>query len=206
MKIFIILLNWNGKQDTLDCLQSLEQVETEHQTIVVDNGSTDDSVSFIQNVYPNITILETKDNLGYAEGNNVGIRYALGKGADYIFVLNNDTTVEPNILSAFLSNPSAPIQGAKTHLMSNPTCLDHLGGNWNLQKGVFELVGAREQAEKWREPLKLDYVCGVALFVKAEVFQKIGLFEKRFFLFWEESDWCWRAKKKGLPSYFLSQG
>jgi GT2 family glycosyltransferase len=205
MKIFIVLLNWNGKNDTLDCLKSLEQVETEHQIIVVDNGSSDDSVTSIQEAYPTITLIETGENLGYAEGNNVGIRYALEKDADYIFILNNDTKVESDILTAFLKNPDAPIQGAKTHLMSDPSLLDHLGGNWNPHKGEFDLVGAREKAEKWTASLTLDYVCGVALFVKAEVFKKIGLFEKRFFLFWEESDWCLRAKRAGYPASFCPQ-
>ena len=197
MKIFIVLLNWNGKSDTLDCLKSLTQIKTEHQIIVVDNGSSDDSVVSIQSAYPDTILIETGENLGYAEGNNVGIRHALEKGADYIFILNNDTTVESDILTAFLKNSKAPIQGAKTHLMSDPSLLDHLGGIWNYHKGEFDLVAARERAENWTEPLLLDYVCGVALFVKAEVFKKIGLFEKRFFLFWEESDWCLRAKRAG---------
>ncbi|NGX51664.1 MAG: N-acetylglucosaminyl-diphospho-decaprenol L-rhamnosyltransferase [Chlamydiae bacterium] len=202
MKICVIILNWNGKSDTLDCLASLRKVEEEHQTVVVDNGSDDDSVSSIRKIYPEITLLETGENLGFAEGNNVGIRYALERGAEYLFILNNDTVVDPNILTAFLENPDAPIQGSKAHLMSAPSLLDHLGGNWNLRTGEFDLVGAREKAEGWTEPLTLDYVCGVALFVKAEVFKKIGLFEENFFLFWEESDWCLRAKKAGYPATF----
>lgn len=205
MKISIILLNWNGKKDTLGCLKSLAEVDTEHQVIVVDNGSTDDSVSSIRHSYPDVALLETGENLGYAEGNNAGIRFALEQGADYIFILNNDTTVSPTILSAFLKNPDAPIQGAKAHLMSDPSLLDHLGGNWNPIRGEFDLIGARDQAELWTAPLTLDYVCGVALFVKAEVFRKIGLFDKRYFLFWEESDWCLRAKRAGFSSTFCPE-
>jgi len=202
MKIFVILLNWNGKDDTLNCLKSLKQVTTAHQVIVVDNGSKDDSASAIRKEFPNITLIETGENLGYAEGNNVGIRHALQAEADYIFILNNDTKVEPDILEAFLENRANPIQGAKTHLMSTPTILDHIGGNWNPQKGEFDLVGARDKAENWTLPLTLDYVCGVALFVQAKVFQKVGLFEPRFFLFWEESDWCLRAKRLGYLASF----
>ena len=202
MKIFVIILNWNGKEDTLACLKSLEKVETPHQTLVVDNGSTDDSVASIRKYFPSIHLIETGENLGYAEGNNVGIRYALDKGADYLLILNNDTLVDPQILSAFLENPNHPIQGSKTHLMSDPTLLDHLGGNWNPEIGEFELMGKGESADLWTEPLTLDYVCGVALFVKAEVFKTIGLFEKRYFLFWEESDWCLRAKKGGFLATF----
>ncbi len=192
-RIFVVLLNWNGKEDTLVCLKSLEKVTTPHKVVVVDNGSTDGSVEAISKT--NAHLIETGKNLGYAEGNNVGIKRALEQGADYIFILNNDTRVEPNILESFLKR-DLPIQGGTAHLMDKPHLLDHLGGNWNVKKGTFDLVGARAPASQWTAPMTLDYVCGVALFVKAEVFKEVGLFDPRFFLFWEESDWCFRAKKK----------
>lgn len=196
MKISVVILNWNGKNDTLKCLASLEKVTTPHSAIVVDNGSTDDSVAAIQQAFPKTSLLETGKNLGYAGGNNVGIQHALDQGADFIFILNNDTTVEPTILEAFLKR-DLPLQGGAARLMNEPTLLDHLGGNWNVQKGEFEMIGARAPASEWENPLPLDYVCGVALFVQAEVFRKVGLFEPRFFLFWEESDFCHRAKQEG---------
>ena len=199
MKIYVIILNWNGRDDTLSCLSSLQEVTTPHNVVVIDNGSTDNSAQVIPSSFSNIHFIKTGDNLGYAEGNNVGIRYALENKADFIFILNNDTTVKPNILEAFLKR-DAPIQGGKAHLMSDPKTLDHLGGNWNAKKGEFELVGAKAPASEWKNPITLDYVCGVALFVKAEVFKKIGLFEPRFFLFWEESDFCMRAKREGYSA------
>ena len=125
MKIYVIILNWNGKADTLACLASLAQVKTPHQTIVVDNGSTDGSASAILASFPDVEVIKTGENLGYAAGNNVGIRRALEKGADFIFILNNDTTVEPEILEVFLKRKT-PIQGGKAHLMSDPKTLDHL--------------------------------------------------------------------------------
>ncbi|MCB1066596.1 MAG: glycosyltransferase family 2 protein [Simkania sp.] len=198
---YIIILNWNGKQDTLDCLESLTHVKAPHQIIVVDNGSTDDSVQAISTAFPLILLIETGENLGYAEGNNVGIREALKLGATHLLILNNDTTVEPDFLDAFLASDDA-IQGAKPLLASDPTTLDHLGGIWEMKKGTFSLIGCREKASQWNERIPLDYVCGVALFAKAEVFKKIGLFEPRFFLFWEESDWCARAKRAGYQPYF----
>jgi len=205
MEIYVVILNWNGKEDTLGCLASLEKVTTAHQVLVVDNGSTDDSVAAVGERFPRVKILENGENLGYAEGNNRGIRYALRAGADYVFILNNDTTVKEDILSAFLKNPESAIQGGKTLLMSDPSRLDHIGGNWNPQRGEFDLVGQGKKEGEWTESMELDYVCGVALFVKAKVFREIGLFEKRFFLFWEESDWCHRAKKGGYPASFCPE-
>jgi len=199
MKIYVIILNWNGRDDTLSCLSSLAKVKTPHDVVVIDNGSTDNSARAISASFPNVHLIQTGENLGYAEGNNVGIRYALENGADFIFILNNDTTVEPDILEAFLKR-DAPIQGGKAHLMRDPKTLDHLGGNWNLQKGEFDLIGAKAPASEWTNPISLDYVCGVALFVQAKVFRKIGLFEPRYFLFWEESDFCMRAKKGGFSA------
>lgn len=197
MKIFIIILNWNGKEDTIKCLKSLEEIPTPHQVVMVDNGSTDGSVKEISRAFPKIHLIETNKNLGYAEGNNIGIRYALKEGADFIFILNNDTTVTRNILEAFLKR-DIPVQGGKALLMNEPTLIDHLGGNWNTKRGQFDLIAEKGPEKDWISPLSLDYVCGVALFVKREVFEKVGFFDPRFFLFWEEADWCCRAKREGF--------
>lgn len=196
MNIDVIILNWNGKEDTLTCLESLQKVTTPHRVIVVDNGSTDGSVAAFRKQYPNTHVIETGENLGYAEGNNVGIRYALDQGSDYIFILNNDTIVTRDILESFLKR-DAPIQGGKALLMGDPFTIDHLGGNWDVKGARFQIVGANAPAKEWNEPIPLDYVCGVALFVKADLFRTLGLFDARFFLFWEEADWCFRAIREG---------
>lgn len=201
MNLFVIILNWNGKNLTLDCLRSLKKVQTPHQVILVDNGSTDGSIQAFKEQFPRAFIIETGKNLGYAGGNNVGIEYALKQGASHLLILNNDTTVDPFFLEAFLEKDE-PILGAKTLDYSNQKKLDHLGGNWNPQKGQFDLIGCQEEEKKWTISIPLDYVCGCALFVKAEVFKKIGLFDPRFFLFWEEADWCSRALKAGYQPTF----
>lgn len=199
MKIIVIILNWNGKEDTLRCLASLRDVTTEHSVVVVDNGSTDGSVTAIIAAFPNVHLIETKKNLGYAEGNNVGLRYALEKSADAMLILNSDTVVDAGILSAFQKR-DLPIQGARQHQLADQDRLGQLGGRWNSGSGMFDAVGLNDTAQLWSEPVELDYVSGCALFVRADVFRRVGLFDARFFLFWEECDWCFRAAREGYRS------
>ncbi len=204
-KIAIIILNWNGKKDTLECLKSLKKINyPNYETILVDNGSTDDSVLHIREQFPSITLIENKENLGFAEGNNRGIRYALKKGVDLIFLLNNDTVIDPDILNAFVKtfqlNPEAGVLGAKIYLFEKQDTLDHFGGNWNSSRGAFDFVGSKQLDDhaSWEVPQEIDYVCGAGMMISANVFKAISLLEKDFFLIWEEADFCFRAKKAGF--------
>jgi GT2 family glycosyltransferase len=204
-KVVIIVLNWNGKKDTLACLESLEKLTySNFETIVVDNGSTDASSTAIREKFPHCNLLETGANLGFAEGNNVGIRKAIERQADYLFLLNNDTVVASDILEGFIetfrSHPTAGVLGAKIFLFEQQDTLDHLGGLWNKATGTFEFIGLhkKEDSISWQEPEKLDYVCGAGLMIKREVVEAIGGLEPRFFLIWEESDFCFRARRAGF--------
>ncbi len=203
--ISVVILNWNGKQDTLACLTSLQECTYPHlDIIVVDNGSTDGSAHAILTQFPSLHLIENPINSGFAEGNNIGIRCALERGATHILLLNNDTLVASNLFEAFLAgfaqHPTAGILGAKICLYDKKDTLDHLGGMWNSQTATFDFVGlrAKEEEPQWQEPLELDYVCGAAMMFRKEVFQTAGLFDPRFFLIWEESDLCLRAKKHGF--------
>lgn len=103
-KVFIIIVNWNGLKDTLECLQSVfKQDYPNFEVIMVDNGSKDNSVQVIRNAYPQIILIENKENLGYTGGNNVGMHYAVNSGSDYVWLLNNDTVVEPDTLSKLVA-------------------------------------------------------------------------------------------------------
>lgn len=198
MKVAVIILNWNGKNDTLECLKSLQGTSN---IIVVDNGSQDGSTAAIREQFPTITLLETGQNLGYAGGNNIGIEHALKNGVDAVLLLNNDTVVQPHFVQSFIDsatkNPTIGIWGGYPLRFSSPQKLDHLGGIWNPKKGDFDLVGLNAPAGfQASEPL--DYVCGCSMFIRRDVFDKIGLLEPKFFLFWEEADFAMRAKKAGF--------
>jgi len=198
-KVFIIILNWNGKADTLACLSSLQQITyPEYEIVVVDNGSSDDSVKQIKSLHPAVTLIETGQNLGYAEGNNVGIRYALEQHADYVLLLNNDTTVAPDFLEQLVlaaqQHPDTGVFGATLFYMDKPGIVWFAGAKWNFQTLSFDYP---YQDQKLPENIntETDYACGAALFFRADVAQSIGLLDARFFLVWEESDWCLRATR-----------
>jgi len=161
-------------------------------------------VEAIQSEFPQVEMICTGVNLGFAEGNNVGIRKALTDGADYLFLLNNDTIVDADILNAFVDSftdrPNLGILGGKTYLYAEQNKFDHFGGLWNSKKAAFDLIGNRivDDGMSWEDMREMDYACGCALFIKKEVFEAIGLLESKFFLIWEESDFCFRARRKGF--------
>ncbi len=196
-KILVVLVNWNGKLDTLECLTSLKSVAYPHTAVVVDNGSRDDSVACIRKEFPEVLVFETGGNLGFAGGNNVALEWALKKDFEWILLLNNDTVVDPNFLSAFLdasrAEPKAKILGAKIYRYDKKNTIDHLGGMWNPNIGEF--VSLKKDTEHMQ---KVDYVCGAALFMHRSVPEDIGLLEPSFFLFWEETDFCCRARRRGF--------
>lgn len=201
-KVAMVILNWNGKADTLACLQSLEQmVDADYLPIVVDNASTDGSVAAIRERYPSVHLIENSRNLGFAEGNNVGIRYALTTAASFILLLNNDTLVDPHFLKAlmtrFAQKPSIDILGAKLYRQASfPPTLDHWGGRWNPNTARFDLLGQGDK-EPMTPPDRIDYVCGAALIAPRSIWKTVGLLESQFFLIWEEADWCARAQRCG---------
>ena len=201
MRVAIIIVNWNGKRDTLQCLQSLsKETYTDKEIIIVDNGSTDGSVEAIKEAYPKCTILAELTNIGFAAGNNKGIEEAFHRGADAVILLNNDTTVAADLISSFLSTaihyPSA-ILGARIYQMHNPATLDHLGGNWNKATGNFDLIGKGESALDYTVSIPMDYACGCAMFIPSCILRRVGLLDGNYFLYWEDSDFCFRAKRLG---------
>lgn len=207
-RIAVIILNWNGKDDTLACLESVTSIDYPNfQVVVVDNGSSDGSVEAFRQAFPQVTVLETGENLGYAGGNNVGICWALDQGFDGLLVLNNDTVVARDILHAFATAqerfPQAGVFGAKIYYHAQPDVLWFAGGRWSSDKLEFDHVGqGRPDGPEFSESRAFDYMTGCAIYAPAEVFRNVGYFGEEFFLTYEETDWCYRARGKGYtPTY-----
>ncbi|PCI75118.1 hypothetical protein COB21_06035 [Candidatus Aerophobetes bacterium] len=209
--IYVVILNWNGLAMTRECLHSFSFVTRRHKIIVVDNGSTDGSALKLKGEFPEHLVIENSHNLGYAAGNNVGIKQALKENADYILVLNNDTAVCPDCLDALVEQDKAlkheSIIGSAIINYYSRDELDHLGGIWNDKKNNFDLIGAKAPLSHLPRLAKtpLDYIMGCALFAKGSTFSKIGLFNPQYFLFWEEVDWCYRAKKLNIGLTICAQ-
>ena len=208
--VAIILLNWNGQADTRACLASLAQLTyPDYQVIVVDNGSSDDSVPALRRDYPEITVLPTGANLGFAAGNNVGLRYALEHGADYLLMLNNDTVVDPHLLDAFVAastaHPEAGSLGAKIYYFSDPQRLWYAGARWKTDEADFGHIGGGEldDGQTWERECETAYACGCALFTRAALLKQVGLLHPPYFAIFEEADWCYRARRLGYPALFV---
>ena len=208
-KVWIIILNWNGWEATRDCLRSLEEVDYPNfETIVVDNASTDGSVDQLVLRFPYIPIIKNGTNLGFAGGNNVGILNALRDEADYVLLLNNDTTVSRSFLRTLVeaveSDPNAGIANPKIYYADPRDRIWYAGGSFSLWRGFAKhrCQGRRDRGGS-ANPEEVTFATGCALLIKSEVIRRIGLLDQRFFLVSEDTDWSIRVRQAGYRLLFV---
>jgi GT2 family glycosyltransferase len=210
--VVIVVLNWNGKRVTVECLKSLKEIDySNYQILLVDNGSTDGSQECFRARYPEIVLLENEANLGFAEGNNVGIRCAMDWHADYILLLNNDTTVHESFLSELVqvaeSGSKIGFVGPKVYFdecHGRRDVIAFAGGRINLWIGKARNIGQGEKDVGQYDDIKaVSYIQGACLLAKREVVLRIGLLDSLFFAYWEETDWCMRGYRAGYLSVFV---
>lgn len=203
-RVFIIVLNWNGRDDTLECLRSLQKLDyPDFEAVVVDNGSTDGSEDAIRSSFPSVRFIQTGNNLGYAGGNNVGIRFALSQGAEYVWLLNNDTTVDPKALTALVeiskSDPRIAFVGSKIYFYDKPDIIWCAGGTIDLDNGGrTDHPGFCQQDKGQFDRISdVGYVSGCSLLASRAAIDAIGFIPEEYFLYFEETDWNLAAQKKG---------
>jgi GT2 family glycosyltransferase len=218
--VYIVLLNWNGWRDTLECLHSLSKTDYRNwHLVIVDNGSTDDSVKQIHNARPDVALIENQKNLGFAAGNNVGIRFALGHGADYVFVLNNDTIVFSNTVSQLVGfaekHPTAALMSPRIDrrkpqrewpIRRRLDFLTLLCGFTALRRIIARIpIISTWLYYTGEQPSVVHFLPGSALFFRATAFETVGLFDERTFLDFEELIIAERVRKAGMCTYFIPQ-
>jgi hypothetical protein len=256
--VSIIVLNWNGWNDTIECLESLYQINyPNYNVIVVDNGSEDESIKKIKDYcngeievksdffeyYSNnkpIKILEVDNkesedkiilksefldlpsnnklilikndkNYGFAEGNNIGIRFTLNQHeTDYVLLLNNDTVVHENFLEKMVKKGENArlngIIGPKIYFYDNKNIIQATSIKINLKKGTTKINGLKEVDQgQYDNETKSNSVPGSCILIKREVIDKVGLLNKDYFCYWEENEFCMRAVKAGYMCIYTPE-
>ncbi|HEX9013086.1 MAG TPA: glycosyltransferase family 2 protein [Anaerolineaceae bacterium] len=197
-----VILNTSRRDDTLACLESLAASSyPRQQTIVLDNASTDGSAEAIRARYPQVQVIPLTRNLGYAGNNNAGIRAALEAGADWVFVLNEDTVLDPDCTSrlvetAVLSEKTG-ILGPLVYHGSEPGTIQSAGGALDGHWQPVHIGQNEADIRQFTSPREVDWISGCAILVRREVIDQVGALDERFFYYWEETDWCLRARQAG---------
>lgn len=215
IKHAVILLNYNGAEDTLACLSSLYQTKDTPHIIVVDNGSTDTSFARLKSAYPKLDLIQSLTNLGFAGGNNLGIKRALRLGAQVIYLLNNDTLVDPNLFfrayrAAFGKNHliGAKIYYAKNYeyhekLKGRGDVLWYAGGSFDWSSVTSRHRGIDQIDQGKHDHAELtDFITGCFMAIPRPVFKQLGYLDASLFLYLEDAEYCLRAKKLGIKLFY----
>jgi hypothetical protein len=202
-EIAALIVTWNRRQDVLECIDSLFGLSYPHLTVyVVDNASTDDTTSAIFDRYPAVRLIRSGKNVGFAEGNNLGLHRILQQGADAVFLVNDDVVVAPDaldeLLAADFADPDVGVLCPKVVLHGEPKVVWSKGGRIERRTGIATQLGFSElDEERSDEPSEVDYAVGCAMLVKTRAMRRAGLFDPRFFMYYEETDWCRRIRDCG---------
>ncbi|KAA0229999.1 glycosyltransferase family 2 protein [candidate division KSB1 bacterium] len=195
--VVAVVLNWNGYDDTAKCVLSLQKAAYANlQIILVDNASTDGSAGRLERDFPELPFIKLSHNGGYAAGNNAGIKLALERRADYVLVLNNDVVVEPGFLWPMVQlaekNPAAGVVTCKALLQSGNGRIYCTGGNLSrLRCGGVPLPPGERDREG-----EVQFISGCILLARREVFEKLGSFDERFFMYFEDVEFSRRVRRQ----------
>ncbi|MBL7647702.1 MAG: glycosyltransferase family 2 protein [Candidatus Hydrogenedentes bacterium] len=203
--VYVIVINWNGREHLDACFSSLLASTCENVVfLLVDNASTDGSAGYIREHFgndPRVEILSLSSNLGWSGGNNAGIRLALKAAADYIFLLNNDTATESGALSAMLAametDSSLGALAPRMVLFDQPELLNSVGLNLSVIGAAWDRGIGRLDGPRWHEPIPVVGVCGGALFLRAALLERTGLLPEDFEIYLDDLDLCLRVWTAG---------
>ena len=214
-RVVIIILNWNGLKDTIECLESLKKITyPNYKVIVVDNASRGDDVQVLRERFGDyVHLIQNDENYGFAEGNNIGIRYALAHLApDYLFLLNNDTVVAPDVLDELVraaeDDPNTGIAGPKIYyydINGRKDVIWSAGGKirwWH--PWVYDGIGCNDDDLPRYQALRtVDWVSGAAMMVKRSTIGELGLLSSQYFFGTEDVEYCLQAHKRGFNVVYV---
>jgi len=204
MEVVILLLNWNSWKDTIECVESCRKLSyANFRILIIDNGSSDGSEKILRERFPDIELIQSGANLGFAGGNNLGISRALDQGAAYLWLLNNDTVVEPSALSSLVEalerDQKIGMVGSKILYFDKADTLWYAGAELDprvphrsCHRGLNEI-----DRGQYDQPGETGYVTGCSLLVRKKVIEEVGVLDDALFLYYEDADWCARAQRAG---------
>lgn len=227
MKIFIVILNWNQPKLTIECVESLQKLKTKKgqqiEIDIIDNGSSDNSMELFHKVRTGknrVITIETKNNLGFAGGNNFGIKYALDHFADYVMIINNDTVVDLNLLIELLKpmeDPKVAITSPKIYFAKGyefqkskykknelGKVIWYAGGkiDWKNVYGVNLGVDEVDKGQ-FNESKEIDFSTGACFLASSKALKEIGLFNEKYFMYMEDMELSIRCKAKGFSVVYV---
>ncbi len=207
-RVEIIILSWNGREDTLECLASLEKIAYDNYRItVVDNGSSDGLESEIKRRFPQINYIYSPVNLRFAGGNNLALKQGLDSNTDYFLLLNNDTTVDTGFLREMVKAGQADARiglvGAKMYYYDQPDTIWFAGGTADIRRAYMRHrgIGKRDDGS-FDKAEEMTFLNGACLLIKSQVLREIGLLDEDYYLYGEDLDYCLRAAKAGWKLYY----
>jgi hypothetical protein len=206
--IKILILNWNGKHLLKPCLDSVSAIDyPNYSVMVIDNGSTDNSVKMVKENFSEVELLELENNNGFAGGYNRCFTQLKNDYSGFVLLLNNDTEVDPTILSSFIQAKEIygdnNLYGGKIFYQDTPNLIWYAGGNVKLKRAKISHRGIRQNdSAEFSKPLQTDYITGCCMFTSMEVINQLNGFDERFNMYGEDVDLCLRAKQKGIICYY----
>ncbi|HEV7772179.1 MAG TPA: glycosyltransferase family 2 protein [Conexibacter sp.] len=209
---WIVVLSWNGREDTLACLASLRALGSADVAVAcVDNGSMDGSVAAVREAFPEVTLIENGRNLGFAGGNNVGIAHALAHGAEWVALVNNDATLAPEAIerlrAAAVRHPDAGVLAGKV-LFADGGASERV---WFAGQRVSLTLGysgrprghGRPDGPAYREERETGRAVGAFMAVSRAALDAVGMLDDELFLYVEDVDWCVRIRRAGFAVWFV---
>jgi len=209
--IYVIIVNWQRPDDTIACVRSIQREEIlDLRLLVVDNGSEDDSVQQISAACPTAALLSLPQNVGFAGGYNAGIDDALTQGADYVFLLNNDTVVEAGAMAALIQTLEQDKRWAiavpKICYYDRPDRIWAAGARWDFFPPRVKMVGfGRRDGPRYSGQHELEYATGCALLCRRDVIEAVGGFDPDFVNYQEDYDFCYRVREVGYRLVYVPQ-